>query len=164
MHEPSARPPLAVRLLQPIGVVVFAILIGATLLGAIARYFSLPDVEWSFEVAGIAFIWVIFIGTIIAEISRQNVGFEWLVLRAGARVRWALSLFASLVLLVTAGTLAWSSVLLVGRTLPVLTPVLRTSSAIGPIALAFCAVALVIVALARIVEILRGGPRRPGPP
>lgn len=160
MHEPSARPPLAVRLLQPFGVAAFAILIGSTLLGAIARYFSLSNVEWSFEVAGIAFIWVIFLGTIIAEINRHNVGFEWLVLRAGARVRWALSLFANLVLLATTGILAWSSVLLVMRTLPIPTPVLRTSSAISPIALALCAFALVLVALMRIVQSFRQIPRR----
>ena len=155
MPEGSAGQPLAVRLLQPVGVAVFAILIGSILLGAIARYLLLPNLEWTFEVAGIAFIWVIFLGTIIAEIERQNVGFDWLAQRAPGRARWALSVFADVILLVTAGTLAWSSLLLVARTLPIPTPVLRISSAINPIVLAFCAVALVLVALARIVAALR---------
>lgn len=146
---------LALQLLRLAGVIVFTILIAVILLGAIARYFSIAGVEWSFEVAQIAFIWVIFIGTVIAELEHQNVGFNWLEARATGSFRTVLSLVSSGVLLAVAGFLAFSAYLMVGRTLTIPTPVLRISAAISPAALLFAAIALVIVAVLRIARGLR---------
>jgi TRAP-type transport system small permease protein len=153
--ETERRPGLAVRALRLLGVLVFAVLIGATLLGAVARYFSVPDVEWSFELAGIAFVWVIFIGTIVAELEHQNVGFELLATYARGPWQTVLSALASFVLLGVSGALAWSAVLLVNRTMSIPTPVLRVSSAVSPVALAICSCALVVVAVGRLARLAR---------
>lgn len=142
----------ALQILRLAGVIVFSVLIGVILLGAIARYFSIAGVEWSFEVAQIAFIWVIFIGTVIAELEHQNVGFNWLEARSTGLFRKVLSLISAAVLLAVAGFLAFSAYLMVGRTLTIPTPVLRISSAISPTALLFAAIALVIVAVLRIAR------------
>lgn len=75
-HTPPPRRGPVARGLELVGVLSFAVMFGTTLLGVVARYFEFGGVEWSFEVAGIAFIWIIFIGLLNAEIRGENVAFE----------------------------------------------------------------------------------------
>lgn len=64
------------RTLELLGVVAFIVMFFSTLLGVIARFFEFGGVEWSFEVAGIAFIWITFVGLLNAELRGENVAFE----------------------------------------------------------------------------------------
>lgn len=76
ISPPPARRGLMTRALEAVGVLAFIVMFFSTLLGVIARYFEFGGVEWSFEVAGIAFIWITFIGMVNAELRRENVAFE----------------------------------------------------------------------------------------
>ncbi|WP_337270209.1 TRAP transporter small permease [Oryzifoliimicrobium ureilyticus] len=67
---------MIIRIIEAVGVLAFVVMLFSTLLGVIARYFEFGGVEWSFEVAGIAFIWITFIGLVNAELRRENVAFE----------------------------------------------------------------------------------------
>ena len=55
-----AEMPRLLRAYEILGVACFAVLLTATLLGALARYFEVGGFEWSFEISGVSFLWVIF--------------------------------------------------------------------------------------------------------
>lgn len=76
VHSPSSWPE---RCLAVVGSLMFAITFLAILTGVFSRYFNLHGFEWSFEIATIGFVWVTFIGTVIAEIRHENVRFHGLV-------------------------------------------------------------------------------------
>ncbi|WJI50348.1 TRAP transporter small permease subunit [Mesorhizobium sp. C089B] len=92
MESDTLSPPPAGRgwlvlAFEFVGVAAFVVMFGSTLLSVIARYFEFGGVEWSFEIAGIAFIWITFIGVINAELRGENVAFEALNHSAPARLR-----------------------------------------------------------------------------
>jgi TRAP-type transport system small permease protein len=141
-----------------LGVGLFCILVGMTLLGVIARYLLLPGVEWSFEVAGIAFVWIVFIGTITAELRRQNMAFEAFVTRFSPGNRRRFAAFSAFVLLVVALAMGWSALGVVDRTAHVLTPVLRIPSAVTTLAAFVFSACAVAIALFRLWTFLRDMP------
>lgn len=59
-----------------IGILAFAILLGSTALGVVVRYLIAHGFEWSYEVAGFAFIWVSVFGVLLAEARGENVAFD----------------------------------------------------------------------------------------
>ena len=143
-----------------LGVGLFGVLIGTTLLGVIARYLLLPGVEWSFEVAGIVFIWVVFIGTITAELRQQNMAFEAFVARFSSGTRKKFAALSALVFLGVASIMGWSTLGVVERTTHVLTPVLRIPSAVTTLAAFVFSVCAVAIALFRLWEILQDVPEK----
>jgi hypothetical protein len=70
-HSPgeTTSPPRFVyldRMFSILGVLAFLLTLGSTLCGVVARYFGVGGFEWSFELAGIAFLWMTFTGTVLA--------------------------------------------------------------------------------------------------
>jgi TRAP-type C4-dicarboxylate transport system permease small subunit len=138
------------------GVALFLTLMVTTLLGVVARYMLLPGFEWTFELAGIAFIWIVFIGTVGAELRKENVAFEAVVQRFGPSGRRGLTVLSALVLLAVGAVMTWSAFGVIERTLHVLTPVLRLSSAIAVISVLVFAISAVLIAISRLIALALG--------
>lgn len=58
------------------GLVALAAVILVTGMGTLSRTFETNKFAWSFEVVGIAFIWVTALGTVMAEGARENVAID----------------------------------------------------------------------------------------
>lgn len=97
-HVPH-RPSRPERLLQAVGVLLFLATFGAITGGVVARYFHLPGFEWSFEIAALSFVWVTFIGCVLAELRGENVRFVGVLLLLPPAGQRALQVFGCLVLL-----------------------------------------------------------------
>ncbi|MCE6075130.1 TRAP transporter small permease [Agrobacterium vitis] len=149
------------RIFEFAGVLAFIVMFGSTLLGVIARYFGLGGFEWSFEVAGIAFIWIIFIGLINAEVRGENVAFEAFKHSAPPRLRAAFDAIANLALLtmglafVISGWAVWQ------RSWKVPTSVLRMPTGVITAAILILGVAAVCIALYRLSHRVRPLPEKP---
>ncbi|WP_283193332.1 TRAP transporter small permease subunit [Rhizobium sp. AN80A] len=113
------------RALELLGVVSFVVMFFSTLLGVIARYFEFGGVEWSFEVAGIAFIWITFIGLLNAELRGENVAFEALNHAAPAGLKRVLDLISVLALVTMGAAFLISGLAVWQRSAMVPTAVLR---------------------------------------
>lgn len=136
-----------------LGVAACVALIAATGLGALGRYLRLTGVTWSFEVVGMLFVWVIAIGTVLSEIAGENVSIDGNTHESG-RGPW-MRLYHAGVLLVVAGALLWSGRALLARTAFNPTPVLRAPSWMIHGTIVFMGAALGVIALARIVRLVR---------
>lgn len=149
----------AAALLAAAGVVAFAVTLGSTLAGILARYFGLPGFEWSFELAGIAFLWTTFLGVAYAELRGDNVAFSLLADAAPPRMRPLLGGVSALTLLVVAGALLASGAAVLVRSGLVPTPLLRWPSLVTSLPLLVFAVAAVLIALGRLVALVRAARR-----
>lgn len=139
--------------LTVLGVATCAALVATTALGAIGRYMLLTGVTWSFEVVGMLFVWVIAIGTVLSEIAGENVSIDGNT-HESSRGPW-MRLYHAVVLLVVSGALLWSGRALLARTAFNPTPVLRAPSWVIHGTIVFLGLALAIIALARIVRLVR---------
>lgn len=146
------------RALEALGIALFLVTLSATLAGVFVRYFHWQGMEWSFEIAGLSFVWVTFIGCVLAEIRGENVRFVGLLLmlREGRR-RW-LDGLGTLVLLGVAAWLTASAWAVIQRSGHVPSPVLRWPSGMMSAALLSAAAMLVLIALLRLARMLK--PRR----
>ncbi|WP_258591897.1 TRAP transporter small permease [Mesorhizobium sp. AR07] len=137
-----------------IGVVAFIVMFGSTLLGVIARYLEFGGVEWSFEVAGIAFIWITFIGVINAELRGENVAFEALNHSAPVRLKAVFDMIGTIALLaigiafIVSGWAVWQ------RSWLVPTPVLRMPTGVITVTVLILGVSAVCIAASRAPRIL----------
>lgn len=137
-------------LLMWCGGLMFMVTFGSTLLGIIARYFGWVGLEWTFETAEISFIWVTFLGAVLAEIRGENVRFSSLVTLCAPKVQRWLKLFSALVLLGLSGWLFTSGVKIVQTSGWVPTPVLRMPNAVITCSLVGFAMLLFFLSLWRI--------------
>jgi TRAP-type C4-dicarboxylate transport system permease small subunit len=136
------------RVAGVLGCLALMIMVLATLLAIGARYFAMTGFEWSYEVAGIAFIWVTFLGAILAEARRENAAFEILRDASPARLRLFLRQASDGVIGIIGIVLLVSSVAMLQRSAFVPTPLLRwpgfVSSAAAPaLGAALCVIALI---------------------
>ncbi len=145
-------------LLAAAGVAAFAVTLASTLAGILARYFSVGGFEWSFELAGIAFLWTTFLGVAYAELRGDNVAFSLVADAVPPRARRLLGGVSALALLVVAGTLLASGFAVLQRSGLVPTPLLRWPGAVSSLPLIVFAVAAVAIALARLLGLLRRAP------
>lgn len=145
------------RTLAVLGAVMFTVTFLAILAGVFSRYFNLHGFEWSFEIATLGFIWVTFIGTVIAEIRHENVRFQGLAKLLPLPVQKALDAFASLALLGISGWLLYSGCAFIARTGWGPTPVLRLPTGLSSAALISAAAMLALLAIIRLVRLLRYG-------
>ncbi|NRP87447.1 hypothetical protein GFPCMMHI_03367 [Ensifer adhaerens] len=122
--SPLRRGPLT-RALELLGVIAFVVMFFSTLLGVIARFFEFGGVEWSFEVAGIAFIWITFIGLLNAELRGENVAFEALNQSAPPALKRVFDLISILALVTMGGAFLISGWAVWQRSAMVPTAVLR---------------------------------------
>lgn len=150
---PRGRPE---RVLAVLGVAMFLVTFFSTLAGVFSRYFNLHGFEWSFEVATLSFIWVTFIGTVIAEIKHENVRFQGLVSMLPPAARQALDGVAAVALLIIGGWLLYSGLTMIGRSGGTPSPVLRWPAGLTIAALISAAAMLAIIALLRLYTLAMG--------
>jgi TRAP-type C4-dicarboxylate transport system permease small subunit len=148
--------PWSDRVLILLGIMATVVMLASTLAAVVARHFELGGFEWSYEVAGLTFLWVTFLGAIAAEVRGQNAAFE--VIRQGfaPRVRSFLEIATSLVLGLVGLAIAVSGAAFLQRSAWVPTPLLRWPGMVGSAAPLVLGAGLCVVALARI-----GRSRRP---
>lgn len=147
---PNSGPRWLQLLLMWLGGALFLVTLFSTLLGIVARYFGWVGLEWTFETAEFSFIWVTFIGAVLAEMRGENVRFTSLVSLFPPRVQRFLELFSSLVLLGLCIWLLFSGIKVLQTSAWVPTPVLRLPSGIITFSLVSFAALLIFVALWRI--------------
>ncbi|MER1968055.1 TRAP transporter small permease [Castellaniella sp. GW247-6E4] len=154
----APRRPLPVRLLEGFGIVLLLLTLGATLAGMLGRYLHLQNVEGSFEIAGMSFVWLTFIGTVIAEVRRENVRFEGLLLFLPPIGRYVLDWVSLLILLGVSLWLANSGWAVLQQSGHVPTPVLRWPTGILSSALFAAASMLIVLAVWRLARLLKTFP------
>ncbi len=140
------------RLLEWAAVAFLLLLFLSISLGTVVRYLGLARFEWSFEVAGVVFIWVTFIGAILAEVRGENVGFEALDARLSGRARPVLAKVRSGLILAATLFLAISASLMAWRTGAAPTPILRVPQGVQYVAVFVGAGGVAITALKRLMR------------
>ncbi|KTC59687.1 MULTISPECIES: TRAP transporter small permease [Pseudomonas syringae group] len=158
-HPDQPPSSLAERCLAVFGSLMFAVTFLSILAGVLSRYLNLHGFEWSFEIATIGFIWVTFIGAVIAEIRHENVRFQGLVSMLPVSLQKALDAFASLALLGISAWLLSSGVAFISRTGWMPTPVLRWPAGLSSLALISAAAMLALLAVVRLTRLIRNGVR-----
>ncbi|APW39663.1 C4-dicarboxylate ABC transporter [Rhodoferax koreense] len=137
-----------------VGVMAFVIMFASTLLGVIARYFEFGGVEWSFEVASIAFIWITFVGVVNAEMRRENVAFEAINHASPPRIKAFFDAVAAAALLTMGMAFLFSGWAVWQRSWMVPTSVLRLPTGIITATVLVLGVSAVCMALSRLAGIL----------
>ncbi len=158
-HPDQTPSGLAERCLAVLGSLMFAVTFLSILAGVFSRYLNLHGFEWSFEIATIGFIWVTFIGAVIAEIRHENVRFQGLAGMLPAALQKALDAFASVALLGISAWLLSSGVAFISRTGWMPTPVLRWPAGLSSLALISAAAMLALLAVVRLTRLIRNGVR-----
>lgn len=158
-HPEKAPDGWPLRVLSVFGAIMFTVTFLSILAGVLSRYFNLHGFEWSFEIATIGFIWVTFIGAVIAEIRHENVRFQGLANLLPPSVQRMLEAFASVALLGISGWLLYSGSAFMARTGWGPTPVLRLPTGLSSAALVSAAAMLALLAVIRLVRLLRTGVR-----
>ena len=137
------------RLSGLLGCFALIVMVMCTLLAIVARYFDVTGFEWAYEVAGIAFIWVTFLGTILAEARRENAAFTLLRDALHARAAALLAYGADAIIGLLGIALFASSIPMLQRMALVPTPLLRWPSAVSLAAAPVLGGALILIALLR---------------
>ncbi|RMT16470.1 TrapT dctQ-M fusion permease, dicarboxylate transport [Pseudomonas amygdali pv. mori] len=158
-HPDQPPSSLAERCLAVFGSLMFAVTFLSILAGVFSRYLNLHGFEWSFGIATIGFIWVTFIGAVIAEIRHENVRFQGLVGMLPRSLQKALDAFASVALLGISAWLLSSGVAFISRTGWMPTPVLRWPAGLSSLALISAAAMLALLAVVRLTRLIRNGVR-----
>ncbi|CDX56122.1 C4-dicarboxylate transport system [Mesorhizobium plurifarium] len=140
-----------------LGVIAFVVMFGSTLLGVVARFFEFGGVEWSFEVAGIAFIWITFIGLINAELRGENVAFEALNHASPPRLKAIFDGVAILALLAMGIAFLVSGVAVWQRSWMVPTSVLRLPTGVITVTVIILGISAVAIAISRAWRMLGQG-------
>lgn len=137
-------------------VLLFALMVGLVLAQVVARKFFEPLV-WSEELARYLFIWVAFIGWVIATDRRSHIAIAQGVERAGARLQRALGWFADAATLLLMALLLRHGVQLVLNN--------RDIEAVSlpiPFSIVYAAVPLAALSIAAVVLVRRwAGSRAP---
>jgi len=143
------------RVFAALGVAFFAAMFVATMLGVVSRYLGVTGFEWSFEIAGMTFVWVTFLGVVVAELRGENVAFEALRDAALPSRRRILDLAASLCLLAIGLALLLSGIAMLRQSAFVPTPVLRWPGGLTSASVAISGAAISVVASLRLRSQLR---------
>lgn len=162
----SSPPPqgrgLMTRMLECVGVAAFVIMFFSTLLGVVARYFEFGGVEWSFEVAGIAFIWITFIGLINAELRGENVAFEALNQAAPPPLKRFFDFIAIIALLVMGVAFVVSGWAVWQRSWMVPTSVLRLPNGVIILTVLILGISAIAIGLRRLAALALSSRRNKG--
>lgn len=136
------------RLWAVASLVALAIVILGTGIGTLSRLIGTNRFTWSYELVGIAFIWVTALGTVMAERAGENVSIELLNDRLSPRSRLWLALFRRAVVTAIALVLLYSTWAMLQRSAFTPTPVMRLPNWVRHIAIGVMAAGLVIVQIA----------------
>lgn len=133
------------------GMVALVVLLVSTGLGVVGRYFHLSGVTWSFEMLSIMFLWIIAVGTVVAEVVGENVSVDGTSSDRGPFFRT----YHALVLLLVSAALVRSGYAMLGRTGLMPTPVMRIPSWTMQGVVIFMGFGLGCIALLRLFRIMR---------
>jgi TRAP-type C4-dicarboxylate transport system permease small subunit len=131
------------------GLVAMAVMVVATMLAVVARYLAVTGLEWSYEVAGMAFIWVTFLGAVLAEVRSDNAAFDVLKHAAPVRLQRMMAWLAALVLAVVGLALLISGVAMLQRSAFVPSPLLRWPGLVVGAAVPVLGASLCVLAVRR---------------
>lgn len=133
-----------------LGCIALLVMVVNTLLAVAARYFGVTGFEWSYEVAGIAFIWVTFLGAVLAEARGENAAFTVLRDAMAPGLGAALTRAADVIIGLTGIVLLLSSIAMLQRSAFVPTPLLRWPGFVQSGAAPVLGTALMLIALLRV--------------
>ena len=145
------------RLLDLLAIVLFVGMLGLVLAQVVMRKFFAPLV-WSEELARYLFIWVSFLGWVIATRKRSHIHVATLAQRVPRRLRIALGWFSDLAALVLAGIFVWYGIQLVQNNRDVETVTLFFNYALVYAVVPFSGIVIAISAISSARERLRGDP------
>lgn len=154
MSSPPVPATWPVRVIAGLGALGFVVLFLSTLAGVVARLFGWQSWSWSFEVAGISFLWVTFLGVVLAEIRRENVRFTGLVDRCSRHGSRIVAGMAFSVTLAVTAWLAWGGWQLMLRSGMSPTPILRWPSGVNMAALITGSLLIAGLMLYRLLRLL----------
>jgi TRAP-type C4-dicarboxylate transport system permease small subunit len=140
-----------------LGVAAFVLMLGTTGLATATRYLLAHGFEWSYEAAAFAFLWVTFLGGLLAELRHENVAFDAIDARRRPAGRRRLAILRTVLLLVLGAALAVSGAMALQRAGHTPSPVLRWPMGVVVVVVPMLGVGLCLIALAR----LRGFFRAP---
>jgi TRAP-type C4-dicarboxylate transport system permease small subunit len=141
-----------------VGGAAFAVMLACTALGTIARYLLAGGFEWSFEAAAFSFIWVSFLGVLLADLRGDNMALDSIVAGLPRGAQRGLAVLRSVLLLVLGLVLLRSGIAMVAQTGNTPSPVLRWPMALTGLAVPLLGAGLVAHALVRLARSLRGRP------
>lgn len=145
----------ALKLLHGTGIVLFIGMVSLVLAQVIARKFFEPLV-WSEELARYVFIWVAFIGWVIATHNQSHIRISLITDRAGPRLKLALGLFANLAVTVFALIFVVKGIKLVENNLDIETITLFFDFWLVYAIIPVSAAAAIVVLIADTIALLRG--------
>jgi TRAP-type C4-dicarboxylate transport system permease small subunit len=140
------------RGVELLSMAALAILFAAICLGTVSRYLGLGRFEWSFELAGIALLWVSFLGTVLAEAHGENAAYTALDDRVSSQGRRILERVRNGLLLVTCIYFAASTLAMLGRTGLTPSPVLRWPQVVQTLPMLMAAALVFVIALRRLMR------------
>jgi len=158
---------LIARVVEVITGLLVLSIAGVLLLQVLGRHLLEYPFSWPEEVAGFLFVWLIFLGAVVAYRRGGLIGIDWLLSKASTRIAAMVKLISDLLVMALLVGLVWTGVEATAGVAGTSTTVLRFSW--GWVYLAFpigCALLLSAFAvnLAHDVRRLRAGgdePRRP---
>lgn len=122
------------------------------------RYLFNSGINVSDEISRLAFVWMIFLGSVIALRSHQHIGVSMLVERFGSAARRVSHVFCQLLTLWVLWLMAegsWTQTII---GLDTVLPVTGMSLAVFNAAALYAAAAMAILTLVDLVRVLAGGP------
>lgn len=139
----------AARLWAVASLVALAVVILGTGIGTLSRVIGTNRFTWSYELVGIAFVWVTALGAVMAERAGENVSIELLNDRLSPRGRLWLGLLRRTLVSVIAIVLLYSTWAMLQRSAFTPTPVMRLPNWVQHIAIGVMAAGLVLVQIAQ---------------
>jgi len=149
------------RAIDALAVVLFATLFGVVLAQIGFRYLLGSPLVWSEELARYIFVWVCFLGWLMAVARNDHIVITMFRDRLGGACRTMVLVVAELASIVLAAVLLWQGWALAGRNLTVTTVTLPFPFAVVYAIVPAAAALIILFALTRLAHIVRGGAARP---
>lgn len=132
-----------------------AAVILVTGMGTLSRTFETNKFAWSFEVVGIAFIWITALGTVMAEASRENVAIDMMDRQLPPRGRRILALVRHVLTTIIMLALLMSAWAMLQRSAFTPTPVMRLPMWVQHGAILSLAVGIIAVQINQAFKLFR---------
>jgi TRAP-type C4-dicarboxylate transport system permease small subunit len=146
-----------------VAVAAFLVMFGSMVLAVAARYLNITGLDWAYEVTAYSFIWVTFVGAIVAEAWGENVAFSALRGLLPPRAQRVFSIINELCLALVGCVVTVSCAMLFWKFGNVHSPMLRIPRGVVVAALLVLGVSVVLIAAIRIRERFRSKAVPPPP-
>ncbi len=148
------------RGIDALAVVLFAVLFGVVLAQIGFRYLLGSPLVWSEELARYIFVWVCFLGWLMAVARNDHIVITMIRDRLGRAGRTMVMLLAELASIVLAAVLLWQGWAIAVRNLTVTTVTLPFPFVVVYAIVPVAAVLIILFALTRLAQIAFGGATR----